>query len=475
MKKIKNSQRGLTFCVENKGTFSIGNKYHYIVDKSAGKILIVPGGKMKVSRKRSKALFDIRSKEVRELVAAASHLEVEEQEDKIIVHIYKAARTVCSKYRDNILHFRKKAEIIIPKIMLATGDGCSNDFYQYTLDDYLPEEFRIYSDEFSKGIKNVIKVLSLFSGAGMLDYPFKKDPAFQIIGANEMNPAACESYRYNIGDHITCGPIQEYSGKQYKEANLIIGGPCCQAFSNANRHKKRGSDHIGYRLVEEYARIVKEAEPEVFALENVPEFLTMDNGYAVNYLRKNLADYELSIKLVTDCKLGGYTTRKRIIIIGSKIGMIELPDFEVMPYKTVRDALNKVDCTWYNYADVTKSSEETQKRMAMVPPGGNFKNIPELSKKNSQSNRFKRLKMDGQAPTLCNWRKCPIIHPIQDRTLSVAEASALSGFGQEFRFMGTLDERQQQCGNGVPYSIGNFVKDVIKMAFQRHSWKPALV
>ncbi len=53
------------------------------------------------------------------------------------------------------------------------------------------------------------------------------------------------------------------------------------------------------------------------------------------------------------------------------------------------------------------------------------------------------------------------------RSLSVAECSALSGFPKELKYLGSLDERQQQVANGVPYAIAYKLKEVIKKALNK--------
>lgn len=179
-------------------------------------------------------------------------------------------------------------------------------------------------------------------------------------------------------------------------------------------------------------------------------------------------EYEVTSTVVIDADLGGYTMRKRAIIIGSHIGKINLPNVKVLPYKTVEEALSKVNAEWFNYSDVSKSSAKTIERMKQVPQGGNFKNIPELAGCNSHSGRYRRLHPDGLCPTLVNWRKLPLIHPTEDRILSVAEAIAISGFGKDFEVHGTLSERQQQVGNGVPYAIGRTIKNAVKNALDHY-------
>lgn len=55
-----------------------------------------------------------------------------------------------------------------------------------------------------------------------------------------------------------------------------------------------------------------------------------------------------------------------------------------------------------------------------------------------------------------------MIHPTENRTLTVAEASALMGFDKDFQFHGSLDSRQQQCGNGCTLAIGKLIKETVK-------------
>lgn len=90
------------------------------------------------------------------------------------------------------------------------------------------------------------------------------------------------------------------------------------------------------------------------------------------------------------------------------------------------------------------------------------------------SDRYYRLNPDQVSPTIVNWRKLPLIHPDENRTLTVAEASALMGFDEKFQFRGSLASRQQQCGNGCSYAIGKLIKDAVKKALLwYHGWIPA--
>lgn len=296
----------------------------------------------------------------------------------------------------------------------------------------------------------------------MLDWAFYKDPQFDIRFACDFDKGACESYRHNIGDHIFCGDVRTVHGNQ-DPYNLIVGGPSCKPFSASNR-RKMVENHQDVDLVNEYIRITQENRPEVFVIENVPQFISCNNGIYMDRVMNGLGnDYKITSAILKDTDAGGYTLRKRAILIGSRIGEIKLPRKILHPLRTVREALQKVTPDWFNYPDQTSNRPETVRNMSLVRPGHNFKDIPALRDNlNMHSDRYYRLDPDKPSPTIVNWRKLPLIHPTENRTLTVAEASALMGFDKEFQFHGTLSERQQQCGNGCTYAIGKLIKDTVK-------------
>jgi len=222
----------------------------------------------------------------------------------------------------------------------------------------------------------------------------------------------------------------------------------------------------------QYMRIVETLNPKVFAIENVPEVLTACGGsyYAAVREKAESFGYELDSGIVQDCKVGGYTTRKRAVILGSRIGTPKLADITLAgKYRTAGDAIGKVDASWSNYGDVTKPSPEVEKRMSFVPQGGNYTAIPEkyrTESKNRHSCTYRRLAWNEPSPTIVNWRKPPLIHPLKNRTLTVAEAKALQGLPKDFRICGTLGQMQQQVGNSVPVAIGEFIKRCILRILQ---------
>lgn len=463
-KKIKPSKRGLTFSLPE-GSVAIESKFRYFIDKNKGEIIIIPdeNGKNTVCRKKCgktyKPLYDIRSAEVKSLCEKAEYLEVELKDGKVIVHTYEKLRSRFKLLRNNIVSFNginleKTGEIVLDKAIGSEYSGCSS------------------AASFSTQLNRVYDVVSLFSGAGLLDNSFK-DPKIRFVFGLDFEKNACETYRHNIGNHIVNMDIRHLDEKDVPDADIIIGGPCCQAFSMANQNNKNSEEGAEKRLlIEDYIRIVKAKQPKVFVIENVPQFLTAENKRYINKVYDELPDYEITQTVISDNEVGGYSYRKRAIVIGSRIGEIKLPDIRLSNGNTVRDALEKVDETWKNYSDVTLPRQSTKECMEYVPEGGNWKDIPETIHKfgpSTQSNTYRRLAWSEPSPTITNWRKCILIHPSENRILNVSEAAAIMGLEKDFPIYGdSLDSKQQAVGNGVTQAIGRFVKRCILNALDSY-------
>lgn len=119
----------------------------------------------------------------------------------------------------------------------------------------------------------MLKTVDLFAGAGGLSYGFLSTGEFNIVAAAENNPNARKTYIANHkGNVLMIDDVRGYDFRALNELyggiDIVIGGPPCQGFSNANRQK----NHIismNNSLVKEYFRAVKEINPMAFVMENV--------------------------------------------------------------------------------------------------------------------------------------------------------------------------------------------------------------
>lgn len=119
-------------------------------------------------------------------------------------------------------------------------------------------------------------VVDLFAGAGGLSYGFLQTGRFRIVAAAEINKNAQATYKANIADTVPGFVFIEnvvgYNFSKLSEElggiDIVIGGPPCQGFSNANRQKNHLIS-MNNSLVKEYFRAIKEIRPIAFVMENV--------------------------------------------------------------------------------------------------------------------------------------------------------------------------------------------------------------
>ena len=79
----------------------------------------------------------------------------------------------------------------------------------------------------------------------------------------------------------------------------------------------------------------------------------------------------------------------------------------------------------------------------------------------THSGTYKRLHMSEPSVTISNFRKSMLIHPVQDRLLSVREAARLQTFPDKFEFYGPLHSMQQQVSDAVPVNLAMAVGKAI--------------
>jgi DNA (cytosine-5)-methyltransferase 1 len=229
-----------------------------------------------------------------------------------------------------------------------------------------------------------LKVISLFTGAGGLDIGFEK-AGFEISVCVESDPACCETLATNMkGIPIICKDIRQVTSEEiFKaaglkplEATLVIGGPPCQPFSLAGN--RQGIDDPRGTLFYEFVRVVRDALPIAFVMENVPGLLNWNNGEAINIILKELrkeiefAGIKYQYKIDNPQKLnavdfGAPQFRDRVFLVGNRLGKdFNLPQpiyydpikFPLLTphYKTVNDALGDLP--------IADEPSETAKRVA---------------------------------------------------------------------------------------------------------------
>lgn len=130
-------------------------------------------------------------------------------------------------------------------------------------------------------------VVDLFAGAGGLSLGFQQTRKFDIKVAFETNPNAQKTYKRNhpstrMFDDVCEANYSKIVG-EFGEIDVVIGGPPCQGFSNANRQK----NHViskNNMLVKQYVRAILELQPKAFVMENVSMLKSSVHRF---YMEKN--------------------------------------------------------------------------------------------------------------------------------------------------------------------------------------------
>lgn len=144
-------------------------------------------------------------------------------------------------------------------------------------------------------------VIDLFAGAGGLSLGFSQTQKYEVKVAFENSPYMQETYRKNHPNTEVQGDvcIADYDEikRKYGEIDVVIGGPPCQGFSNANRQKNHAISQNNM-LVKQYLRAILELKPKAFVMENVSMLKSEVHRF---YMEKADVDivkqYEIPVKV----------------------------------------------------------------------------------------------------------------------------------------------------------------------------------
>lgn len=144
------------------------------------------------------------------------------------------------------------------------------------------------------------KLIDLFAGAGGLSLGFEKTGRFKIKVAVEKNPYAQETYKENFPGVDYCDDINDIDfstyNKKYGGIDVVIGGPPCQGFSNANRQHNQAIN-LNNKLVKQYIRAILQIQPKAFVMENVSMLRSEVHRFYIEYDDAEIIDrYKIKTK-----------------------------------------------------------------------------------------------------------------------------------------------------------------------------------
>ncbi|MFA6518891.1 MAG: DNA cytosine methyltransferase [Candidatus Shapirobacteria bacterium] len=321
------------------------------------------------------------------------------------------------------------------------------------------------------------RILSLFSGCGGLDLGFVQED-FRIVWANDFYHPACETYKNNFGDHIFERDITEVDFKNLPDCDIITGGFPCQDFSMIWKRGGIGTDRGN--LYKYFVKAVSAKLPKIFVAENVKGLLTANKGMAIKQIVEDFqkidhSGYRIYINLYNFAEYGVPQLRERVIIVGVRSDIPfkfrkPAPIRSQNNYVTSKEALKDVEKVVYNNEHIN-IMERTKKIISLIPPGGNFTDIPKDSPyyvKGMISHVYRRLHPDKPSTTIIagggggTWG----YHFNEPRPLTNRERARLFGYPDDFIFTGSVAEVRKQIGNSVPPPGARAVAKEIKKLFK---------
>jgi DNA (cytosine-5)-methyltransferase 1 len=165
----------------------------------------------------------------------------------------------------------------------------------------------------------VIRIGTLFSGIGAIEYAFKRlKLKTDIIFACDTDEFCKKTYieNFNLPEEKWFYDVRDLDGKKHKgKLDILVGGSPCQSFSMVGRRK--GFEDTRGTLFYEFARVVKESKPKIFIFENVKGLTNHDGGNTFEVIKAtfNELGYKYFYKVLNSRDYGIPQNRERIYII----------------------------------------------------------------------------------------------------------------------------------------------------------------
>jgi DNA (cytosine-5)-methyltransferase 1 len=326
------------------------------------------------------------------------------------------------------------------------------------------------------------KAIDLFCGAGGLTQGLKQ-AGFNVVAGVENHKTYCETYRLNHPlTHLEDKSIVDVDptelmktlGVKEGELDLLAGCPPCQGYSTIGTRNRGNRNDPRNELVYEVLRFALAFKPKTIMMENVPALAKDERLIA---LRSQLEDagYKLDVKVLNMSHFGVPQMRRRMIMLASRFTDIEVVSQELdkAHMKTVRDAISFLPQAGESgdpLHDIKeKRGEKVTKLIAMIPKdGGSRTDLDESFQLecHKRTTGFKdvygRMSWSKPSPTITggcsNPSKGRFLHPEENRTITLREASLLQTFPANYKFSLSSGKKgvSTMIGNALPPTFIEF-------------------
>lgn len=310
-----------------------------------------------------------------------------------------------------------------------------------------------------------MKIVSLFSGAGGLDFGLKS-AGHKIIWANDIFSDAVATYRLNIGTHIVERDISKIRAREIPDPDVVVGGFPCQGFSVAN-WGRTASDPRN-QMYREMLRVVRSKRPAFFIGENVKGLISIGGGHMLKLILKEFGalGYDVRWHVINAADYGVPQLRMRLLILGVRRDF----DPEIFSFPPAP-------------THVAPEKKESSDLPAWITVGKALKHLPEPNGRadipNHECSRYK-LRFNGHlghrvvdpdrpAPTVTargDDRGGVVVlhHPGNHRRMTARELAVVQSFPDKFVFAGAKTSAYRQIANAVPPLVGLAIGKMLSKA-----------
>ena len=352
-------------------------------------------------------------------------------------------------------------------------------------------------------MSDALAAISLFTGVGGLDYGFEA-AGFDTRAALEIDATCCTSLRASRQWPVIQADLMETptetllkaGGLKSGEVDILIGGPPCQPFSKSGWWAKGDSLRLGdsrANTLTGYLRVVREARPRAFLLENVEglKFEGKDEGIKLllsaleEINRSARVKYRPTVITLNAADFGVPQTRTRVFVIASRDGRAFIPPTPTHqdssqpqllpgePWMTAWDALGGLPPP---KEDDLSLSGKWADLLPSIPEGQNYlwhtdrmDGVPLFGWRRRYWNFLLKLAKNRPAWTI-QAQPGPATGPFHwhNRRLSGAELMALQTFPRNITITGGRNDVQRQIGNAVPSLLAEVLGREIRQQFFDH-------
>lgn len=348
----------------------------------------------------------------------------------------------------------------------------------------------------------MITCVDLFCGLGGLTHGLLKG-GVNVAAGFDLDEACRFPYEANNpGARFVRKDVGPLSGDEVRSfwpdgsLSLLAGCAPCQPFSTYSQKARKSASPRAkgdWELVEAFGRLIGESRPDLVTMENVPQLL--DHEVFEKFVDA-LDEYRVWKGVVECARYGVPQTRKRLVLLASRLGPISLDPPTGAGNATVRAAISRLPSLKAGEAHPQDRlhvacglSELNLRRIQASKPGGTWRDWPaelvaRCHRKGSGASYpsvYGRMEWDAPAPTITTqshaYGSGRFGHPEQDRAISLREAAILQTFPPSYQFLPDdapvrFASLGRLIGNAVPVRLGEVVAKTLVRHVLEHRGNP---